>query len=158
MTISILLLGLGLALIIAEVLFPSFGILSVLAAGAIVSAIVFAFNQDPTLGWRFLWFTALAVPAAIMLGMRLFPKSPFGRRMVVHGLSFESTRATDRRDLGLVGAEGVTLSPCRPAGTARLGTRRVDVVSRGEFLEAGQPVHVVEVVGNRVVVAPLESA
>ena len=39
MTIAILLLGLGLALVIAEVLFPSFGILSILATLAIVGAV-----------------------------------------------------------------------------------------------------------------------
>lgn len=152
MTIAILLLGLGLALVVAEVLFPSFGILSVLAAGAIVSAIVFAFNEDPTLGWWFLVVTTLAVPAAIVAGVRMFPKSPIGKHMVVEGLSFESVAATDARDLDLVGEEGTILSPCRPAGTARLGGRRVDVVTRGEYLDEGVAVRVAEVVGNRVVV------
>ena len=36
MTLAVLLLGLGLALIVAEVLFPSFGVLSILATAAIV--------------------------------------------------------------------------------------------------------------------------
>jgi membrane-bound serine protease (ClpP class) len=41
----------------------------------------------------------------------------------------------------------------RPGGTARIGERRVDVVTRGEFLEPGTPLVVVEIEGNRVVVA-----
>ena len=35
---------------------------------------------------------------------------------------------------------------------ARLNGRRVDVVTRGEWLQTGEPVRVVEVRGNRVVV------
>ena len=51
--------------------------------------------------------------------------------------------------------EGTVEADCRPAGMARLDGRRVDVVTRGEWITAGTPVHVVEVQGNRVVVARL---
>ncbi len=88
----------------------------------------------------------------ILLGLKVFPRSPVGRYMVASGLSFDSEAATDPRDLELVGAEGVVEADCRPAGMARLLGRRVDVVTRGEWIEAGTPVKVVEVRGNRVVV------
>jgi membrane-bound serine protease (ClpP class) len=152
MILAIILLGVGLLLVIAEVLFPSFGILSVLAATAVVAAVVVAFRDGSSAGLQFLGVTAVLVPVTIMLGLKLFPKSPFGRRMVAEGLSFESQRATDRRDLDLVGAEGTVEGPCRPAGMARIGGRRVDVVTRGEFLDEGTRVRVLEVLGNRVVV------
>lgn len=151
----VLLLGLGLALIVAEVLFPSFGVLGVLATAAIAGAIALAFHQSSDAGVNFLIATGVLVPVTIGLGLKLFPRSPFGRRMVVGGLSFESRAATDERDLSLVGREGVVEAPCRPAGLARIDGRRVDVVTRGEWLQAGERVHVVEVRGNRVVIAPL---
>lgn len=155
---AILLLGLGLALIFAEVLFPSFGVLSVLATAAIVGAVVLAFRESTETGYRFVVATALLVPAMIMTGLKFFPRSPVGKHMVAPGLSFEARAATDERDLGLAGAGGVLESPCRPAGMARIGGRRVDVVSRGELIEAGAQVRVVEVRGNRVVVARAEPA
>jgi membrane-bound serine protease (ClpP class) len=40
----------------------------------------------------------------------------------------------------------------RPAGLADLGDQRVDVVSDGEYIEAGEPVVVTRVDGNRIVV------
>ena len=40
----------------------------------------------------------------------------------------------------------------RPAGFAEIGGQRVDVVTRGENIEAGAVVKVLEVEGNRVVV------
>jgi membrane-bound serine protease (ClpP class) len=153
MTAAILLLALGLGLIVAEIFFPSFGILSVLATAAIAGAIAMAFQECSTAGVRFLIATAILVPAAIVAGFKLFPRSPFGKRMVVGGLSFESTASLDRRDLGLAGKEGVVEADCRPAGMARIEGRRVDVVTRGEWIEAGARVRVVEVQGNRVVVA-----
>jgi membrane-bound serine protease (ClpP class) len=52
-----------------------------------------------------------------------------------------------------MGAQGEVLATLRPSGVARLDGRRVDVVSRGEMIEAGARVRVIELLGNRVVVA-----
>lgn len=153
MTGAILLLGLGLALVIAEVLFPSFGILSILATLAIVGAVVLAFREDSSTGFRFLGATIVLLPACLILGLKVFPRSPMGKHMVAPGLSFESEAATDPRDVALSGAEGELEADCRPTGVARLGGRRVDVVTRGEWIEAGERVRVIDVTGNRVVVA-----
>lgn len=156
MTAAVLLLILGLGLIVAEIFFPSFGILAVLATAAIVGALAMAFQESNAAGVRFLVATVVLVPVAIVLGFKLFPKSPFGKRMVAGGLSFASQASLDQRDLGLVGQDGTIEADCRPAGMARLDGRRVDVVTRGEWIEAGTPVRVVEVQGNRVVVARRE--
>jgi len=153
LALAILLLGLGLALVVAEILFPSFGVLSLLAAVCIIGSVAAAFALDTATGVNFLIAVALLLPTAIVGGMKLFPKSPIGRRMVVGGLSFEARAATDERDLTLLGAAGTVESDLRPAGTARIQGRRVDVVSRGELIEAGVSVQVIEVRGNRVVVA-----
>ncbi len=155
MTVPILLLGLGLLLILVDVLFPTAGIASILAGIAIVWALVIAFREGVNEGLTFLAAVAVLVPTAIVGGLKLFPKSPVGKRVVIGGLSFESTVATDPRDLELVGRTGVVLGGLRPAGHARIDGRRVDVVSRGEPIEDGEPVRVIEVRGNRVVVAPL---
>ena len=52
-----------------------------------------------------------------------------------------------------VGDVGEAACLLRPAGTVRIGGKRVDVVTDGEFIEAGTKVTVVEVRGNRVVVS-----
>ena len=63
------------------------------------------------------------------------PKSPHDRRRAKPAAAF--------RAAGLV----------RPAGFARIDGRRVDVVTRGEMLDKDCPLIVVEIEGNRVVVA-----
>jgi membrane-bound serine protease (ClpP class) len=51
-----------------------------------------------------------------------------------------------------VGDRGLAESPLRPAGRIRLGNDYVDVVSDGSYIDAGQPVQVIDVRGNRIVV------
>lgn len=150
---AIALLGLGLVLVMAEVLFPSFGILSVLATAAFVGAVVLAFRQDTETGVHFVIAIALGVPVMLVIGMKLFPKSPMGKRMIAPGLSFESRASTDPRALELVGVSGNAETDCRPAGIGRIQGRRVSVVTRGEWVARGEAIRVVEVQGNRVVVA-----
>ena len=153
--IAIALLGLGLVFIVAEVLFPSFGILTLLASVCVITSVAMAFARSTGTGVQFLICVSVAVPAAILLGLKVLPRSPFGRYMVARGLSFGSTSATDERDVALLGREGTTESPLMPTGIARFDGRRVDVISRGEPLEAGRRVRVLEVRGNRVVVGPI---
>ncbi len=156
MLLAVLLLGLGLVFIVAEILFPSLGVLAVLAIASIVGALASAFAESTATGLQFLLAVVVLVPIVMLLGFKLFPKSPFGRRMVAPGLSFEPAPGMDARDSQSLGREGVVESPLRPTGIARIDGRRVDVVTRGELLAVGTRVRVVEVSGNRVVVAALE--
>lgn len=158
LALAVGLLGLGLALIVAEVLFPSLGLLSLLATAALVAAVLVAFGESTATGVKFLVAVALLVPGALLIGLKLFPRSPMGRHMVSPGLSFEGEAATDARDRAAIGREGLVESALRPTGIARIDGRRVDVVTRGELLEPGTRVRVVEVSGNRLVVAALEPA
>ncbi len=152
LTLPILLLALGVVFVFAEVFFISFGILALLAAGAFIGACVSAFAISSDVGMYFLIAVALLAPTATLIAFQLFPRSPLGRYFVARGLSFESKQSYDDRDLDLVGQTGVAEGPLRPAGIARITNRRVDVVTRGELIDQGEPVQVLEVSGNRVVV------
>jgi membrane-bound serine protease (ClpP class) len=157
MTIAIVLLLVGLALIVLELLFPSFGALGIAAALALIAAIVLAFRESHSSGLTFLISTAVLVPAAILLGMKLLPRSPLGKVLVAQGASFTDAAAVDRRDRELLNKEGVAENLLRPVGTALFDGRRVDVVTRGEPIPANARVRVIEVEGNRVVVVAAEN-
>ncbi len=51
-----------------------------------------------------------------------------------------------------VGLTGEAVNELRPSGTARFGEHHIDVVSVGPYINAGKPVKIVEVHGNRIVV------
>ena len=52
----------------------------------------------------------------------------------------------------LLGKEGTTLTPLRPAGTAMIDGERYDVVSDGGYMDPNKPIKVIKVEGTRVVV------
>ncbi len=101
----------------------------------------------------------LALGGGLLL-LRFLPRLPFGGRLVLDtemraeaGYSSEPT--ADHRVLGRT---GTTLSPLRPAGVADVDGARLDVVSDGSFIDAGAPVEIIRVDGNRIVVRELRRA
>jgi membrane-bound serine protease (ClpP class) len=62
---------------------------------------------------------------------------------------YVSSPESDRRWLGKT---GIAISPLRPAGIAEFEGARVDVVSDGDFVDAGSTIVVTRVDGNRIVV------
>lgn len=158
MTWAFGLAGLALFLFLIEVFVPSHGALSVIAFAALAGGVYEAYQVSIGFGSGFLLGVSLLMPPLVMFGFRIFPRTWAGRRLINRGLSFESRPATDERDLGLAGSTGTVLTPLRPAGHALLGGRRVDVVTRGESIEVGAAVQVIEVLGNRVVVARSSAA
>ncbi len=48
--------------------------------------------------------------------------------------------------------KGKSVTDLRPAGTAEINAQRLDVVTDGEYIEAGTSIVVVSVTGNRIVV------
>lgn len=94
---------------------------------------------------------------------RILPKVPLFNRVLLAptpptrdpaGKDASSALGIETEDLtSLVGRTGTAATVLRPAGVVDIDGERVDVVTEGEFLEAGAAVRVVYVRGNRVVVA-----
>ena len=154
----ILLFGLGLLLVVAEVLIPSMGVLGLLATVCVVGAIGWAFTISNAFGIQVLVAAVVLVPTLIGIGFKLLPHSPLAKKLIAGGFSFEDGKGVDPRDANLVGQEGVAESVLRPSGVVRFDGRRVDVVSRGEMIEEGTRVRVIDVAANRVVVARSDSS
>lgn len=116
---------------------------SLLGAGATIAAIANA-------AARVAISSAVAAVGALLL-FRFLPVLPGGRQLVL-ATGLPSGQRADPERLPLIGVVGTSLSALRPSGIATLAGRRIDVVSEGEFIEAGQPIEVVREEGNRVVV------
>ncbi|WP_438022840.1 NfeD family protein [Sorangium sp. So ce233] len=143
----------GLALLAIEVLvIPGIGLVGLLGGAAVLGAVAVAWA---TLGAA---HGLLALGAGVCATGLLFwalPRTGAGRRMVLLETQ-RSGRGSDARLAALVGKEGRALTPLRPAGTVEIEDRAVDVVTDGLYVEAGTPVRVASVEGNRVVVEPRE--
>lgn len=163
---ELLLAAAGIVLLAVEVfILPGFGIAGVLGIVALVGGLGLTLvGAGATWGavvaasGRVALSLLLAIGASLVL-LRVLPKLPIGRRLVLDTelpveAGFGSAPDADRRWLG---RRGVSLSPLRPAGIAEFDGERVDVVSQGDLIGVGQPVEVVRVEGNRVVVRKLRT-
>jgi membrane-bound serine protease (ClpP class) len=120
--------------------------MTLVGAGATASVIIAAFGR-------------VAISMLIAIGgglalLRVLPRLPFGRRLVLDtemeaAQGYTSPPDSDRLQLGRT---GIALSPLRPAGVADIDGVRVDVVSDGGFIAPGAAIEVTRVEGNRIVV------
>lgn len=153
---SFLLLGLGLVFIVLEVFFPSFGLLGTIAAGCIIGGGVLAYRSPSDIFVVYLVFAFLLGPTVAVIGLKIFPHTPFGKRLTLSGSTFDATEAAAGAESdfqSLVGRSGLAQTPLRPAGKAVVDGRRLDVMTRGEMIEPGRSIKVVRVEGNRIFVA-----
>jgi membrane-bound serine protease (ClpP class) len=161
---ELLLVGIGLILLAIEVFVtPGFGVtgilgltaligglgLSLVGAGATWAKVVTAVGQVAA--------SLLLAFAVSLVLLRFLPRLPFGRRLVLETelAAHEGFASAPETDRAWLGKRGTAASPLRPAGIADIEGERVDVVSDGEFIDAGEPLTVVRVDGNRIVVRHL---
>ena len=158
---ELLLFGLGLLLLAVELfVMPGFGIVGFLGLAAIVGGLGLSlvsagatWDVVVQAAWRVTLSLLLAMGAFLLL-LKFLPRLPLGRRLVLEaGLAAQAgySSAPDS-DRAWLGRRGTALSMLHPAGVADLDGERVDVVSDGEFVEAGEALEVTRVDGNRVVV------
>ncbi|MEW6064073.1 MAG: NfeD family protein [Bacillota bacterium] len=149
---------LGIIALILELFFvPGFGVAGVLGVILLgwgillVSVDIFHATQALTL--------ALVITlVALVGGVWLATKVNFWRKVTLpHRQKREEGYLAPRQELEkLLGLQGVAATPLRPAGTALIDGKRVDVVTEGEFIMPGTPVLVVMVEGTRVIVNAVE--
>lgn len=163
---ELLLAGLGVILLALEVLvIPGFGVAGLLGILALLSALVLStFGPGATPEFvvaaasRLVFALIFAIVISLLL-LRMVTRLPVGRRLVLetelpHGQGYASPLESEARWLG---KQGVTSSPLRPAGIAVIEGQRVDVVSEGELIDPGEPVQVLRVDGNRIVVTRINN-
>ena len=151
--VVLLMTVIGLALIVAEVIFVSMGVLGIMAGGTLLTAVFVAFQVSIEFGIAITLFEAVASPLVLMWSFKILPKTPFGKSLILSGPPTDGAAAAGDGSLGsLVGKYGVATSSLRPAGYARINNQKIDVVTRGEMVDKNCPVVVIDVSGNRVVV------
>jgi membrane-bound serine protease (ClpP class) len=99
---------------------------------------------------------ALFIP---LIAIRYVLPNLHGRASVVAHATLADSRATAAETLVLaVGQAGTTKTALRPTGKAVFGEHTYEVSSRGEYIDAGKPVEVARIEGNKIVVRPREAA
>src|SRR3954468_18460592 len=104
-----LLMGIGLILFIAELMLPTHGVLGILGGGAMVWALVVCTKQNPWAGLSLLVAVAAATPLVWIWILRIWPRTPMGRRVMPPPIPPPIDDLAVR-----VGQTGVAVSELRP--------------------------------------------
>jgi membrane-bound serine protease (ClpP class) len=146
----------GLIAMFIELFVPAGGLIGVAGLGCYIAGIVLTFRHFNTVaGYIMLVVTIVAAPAVFALAFKIFPKTYFGKRLILRNsqqseggyLSYSSERYVE-----LKGAEGTAITKLRPAGMVRIGEKKYSVVTNGEFIDTGDRIVVSTVEGSRIVV------
>ncbi|HEY1064607.1 MAG TPA: NfeD family protein, partial [Pirellulales bacterium] len=172
--LEVLLFGAGMACMMLEIfVLPGFGLFG-LAGGLLILVSLILASQTfvvPHSDAEFWQLTStmsglvLIFGAAIVGGVVLrvyFPQTSLFKRFMLEPPTSEELASADGPattiDSGaesLVGRTGVAMTRLAPAGKAQIGDRYIDVLADGEYLERGEPIHVVQARGNRIIVKRL---
>ncbi|MBD0379105.1 NfeD family protein [Paenibacillus sedimenti] len=144
--------GIGILLLILELVVPSFGILSVLGAICLFGGVMMA-SSDPKEAAIMLGVALLVAIIAVAFAIKHFKHRGVWNRFILREQLTADKGFISHPDRSfLVGKTGEAITPLRPAGTALLDGERVDVVTDGSFIPTGRAVIVVQVEGTRIVV------
>lgn len=153
--LTIILQLVGILVIIAEIIIPSGGILSILAVGVFGYSLYIVFSQaSATAGLVFVMADLVTIPVLVYIGIKVLARSPVTLRARLS--KRDGVTSQDAAQNALLGMEGRTVTDLRPSGVANINQQRIDVVTRGEYLEKETDIVVTAVRGNQIVVKQKE--
>ncbi|HET9028970.1 MAG TPA: NfeD family protein [Candidatus Aquilonibacter sp.] len=134
---------------------PGHGLPGILGVLALLAAVLLAF------GIPFFFVAIESVSTAIILTViafamltRVFPENAWMQKLTLSAAQGPDY-VTSADFTSLRGAIGTAASYLRPAGIAAIDGKRVDVLTEGEFIQAGTPIRVTRVEGARIFVEPV---
>ena len=165
--IDLLLILAGFVLLGIEIfVLPGFGIIGVAGICCLIFGLYLSLTHVtvPQYSWDYqrledatlsLLVAVLSFGLFVYALVKAFPHTPL-YRMVVQTHSEDAAagytvQTTADRDAA-IGLKGVALSKLRPVGRGRFGEQTFQVMARGEYIQEGTPIIIIEVEGNRYVV------
>jgi membrane-bound ClpP family serine protease len=141
----------GVVVIIAEIILPSGGILSIVALGVFGYSLFIVFNEiSMIIGFSLVAADLILIPVLVIVGLKLLARSPVTLRQTLSRKEGVSSQSSELESY--VGTQGNAVTDLRPAGIAVINGKRVDVVTRGEYLEKDSAIIVTTVTGNQIIV------
>lgn len=157
-------LAVGLALIVAELFIPSGGVISLLSVICIGVSIYSAYDawwgEYPNRFWWFLGSIVGLIPATAGTTLFLLSRTRLGNRVFLEAPKLEevtpySHESEERKQL--IGKQGKALTLMAPGGLVVVEGKRLHAETEGQMLDPEQPIQIIAVRGNRVVVRPCDA-
>ncbi len=158
---AILLFAAAVVFLVAELFVPAHGLLAILCGFLTLGGIITCFYIGPVFGTVSILAVMVFGPLLLFTGVRYYPKSPVGRRILMSQPNPDSIKgfSDHRKELAdMVGRAGVAVTTLRPAGVCAFEERRLASVSEGMIITSGTRVVVIGVSGAQVVVRAAKEA
>jgi membrane-bound serine protease (ClpP class) len=157
---ELLMMMIGLVLILLEAfVMPGFGIAGIVGIGCLIGGIILSMlGRFPTSAdisyavWITIGALVVATIGAFVLLKRL-EKRPFWSKISLpltedKGSGFVSSDQKPE----LVGQLGTAITDLRPTGTGLFNKRRLDVITNGDYIDAGEAIRIIKDEGYRIIV------
>ncbi len=148
---GVILLLVGIALIVVEMLIPGFGIAGLSGSAAVVAGLIVSSNSFGAAMFSLAIVVLVLCLAALIVFKVVFGKGRRSSKLVLSdSITGGSTDISAIDPAELLGKEGVALTALRPSGIAMVDGKRLDVLAEGEFIAKGEALRVESVQGIRI--------
>jgi membrane-bound serine protease (ClpP class) len=155
---TIILFAIGLLLLLAEIFFiPGFGLAGIGGIAAILASIFLTFGNIIQATYSILIALSISVIGFFLL-IKYIPSTRTWRKFV---LSTEQKKelgyTVGTKDLKrLIGNKGIAITALRPSGIAEVNGKKLNVLTRGEYVDANAKIKIISVEGNKIVVEAID--
>ncbi|MFH1339509.1 MAG: NfeD family protein [Candidatus Omnitrophota bacterium] len=159
---ELIILCLGIILLLIEIfVIPGFGIAGISGIVLILTGIFLSLVKQPfsapksqlTQAFYTLSFAIIITFVGIILSWKFLPRTGLWKRII---LSYAETKKEGFQSAAslesYLGKTGKTLTALRPSGRAVIDEKTLDVITEGEFIAKEEPVKVIRVEGNKIIV------
>lgn len=156
--LGLVLLLIGMALIVVEMVIPGFGAPGIV--GSILCALgILLFAQTLLQALLLLLLIVAVLSVVFLILLRSVSRGRLSKSpLILHDSAQDGAGYASFDNLQqFVGQEGFALSMLRPSGVGEFAGKRIDVVTEGSFLAAGTPLLIQRVEGRRVIVCPIDA-
>ncbi len=149
-------LAVGLVLLAIEIFIPGFGVCGITGVTLLVFSVIFRVvtSQNYVHFFYLLLIIAVGVGLSLLIAIRsarfgLLSKTP----IIENSSAIPTDYASNNKNFGfLLNKVGCTKTICKPSGKMELDNIEYQVISNGDYIDAGTQVRVIEVDGNTIIV------
>lgn len=149
----------AMALIVAEICTPTFGVLGIVAVGCVVWAVYLSYTINGLFAVVLAIVAMIGLPVYTVIAVRVLPKTPLGKRLRLPSLKVEPGQATPESETlqKFVGRVTTAETVLRPSGMIRVDDMRIVAEAERGMIDKGDKIEIIRALGNRVVVRRIES-
>lgn len=151
LTTAIILLFIAFLLVVAEIfLIPGTGIVGIIGIVFLLIGVWIAVSIGTSKAYLTLAFTGVLSVALIILSFRANTWKRFALKSSVEGVASTWSELQ-------VGEKGKTISRISPMGKARFNEFLVEVSSNGDLIPEQKDIEIIQIIGKKIIVQPLNS-